>query len=103
MVAIIRQVLDQTRVRLQISSHESQWHHPRSAVPAFTGSAKQHVTLKTDLQADLPPVAGDPRALHGLLFNFAANAVQAMPIRWGIDYSDARRLQYGASWDRHRE
>jgi len=45
-----------------------------------TSLPRQHVILKTDLESGLPPVAGDARALHGLLFNLVTNAVQAMPL-----------------------
>ncbi len=79
MVAIIRQLLDQTRVRLRTAPINLNCTIQEVLSLLSPGLPRQHVTLKTDLQADLPPVAGDPRALHGLLFNFAANAVQAMP------------------------
>lgn len=78
MVAIIRQVLDQTRVRLRSAPTNLNSTIQEVLFLLSPGLQKQHVTLKTDLQADLPPIAGDPRALHGLLFNFAANAAQAM-------------------------
>jgi signal transduction histidine kinase len=79
MVAIIRQLLDQTRVRLQPAPMNLNGIIHEVLSLLLPGLPRQHVTLKTDLQADLPPVAGDPRALHGLLFNLATNAVQAMP------------------------
>ncbi|MDF0675795.1 MAG: ATP-binding protein [Nitrospira sp.] len=79
MVAIIRQVLDQTRVRLRSAPISLNCTIQEVLSLLSPDLQKQHVTLKTDLQADLPPVAGDPRALHGLLFNLAVNAVQAMP------------------------
>jgi two-component system cell cycle sensor histidine kinase/response regulator CckA len=40
---------------------------------------KQQVTVKLDLQCELPSVAGDPKALHGVIFNLLTNAKQAMP------------------------
>ncbi|MBS0182804.1 MAG: HAMP domain-containing protein [Nitrospira sp.] len=79
MVAIIRQVLDQTRVPLRSAPTNLNGTIREVLSLLSPGLQKQHVTLKTDLQADLPPVAGDPRALHGMLFNLAANAAQAMP------------------------
>lgn len=79
MVAIIEQVLDQTRVRLRSAPSNLNGIIQEVLSLLSLGLQKQHVVLKTDLQIDLPPVAGDPRALHGLLFNIAANAVQAMP------------------------
>lgn len=79
MVAIIEQVLDQTRVRLRSAPSNLNGIIQEVLSLLSLGLQKQHVILRTDLQTDLPPVAGDPRALHGLLFNIAANAVQAMP------------------------
>ncbi|MDF0664530.1 MAG: ATP-binding protein [Nitrospira sp.] len=79
MVAIIRQVLDQTRVRLRSAPINLNGTIQEVLSLLSPDVQKQRVTVKTDLQADLPPVAGDPRALHGLLFNLAVNAVQAMP------------------------
>jgi len=79
MVAIIRQVLNQTRVRLQSTplNLNSTIHEVLSLLSP--GMTRRHVTVKTDLQDDLPLVAGDPRALHGLVFNLVSNAKQAMP------------------------
>ncbi|MDF0652704.1 MAG: ATP-binding protein [Nitrospira sp.] len=79
MVAIIRQVLDQTRVPLRPAPINLNRTIQEVLSLLSPDLQKQRVTLKTDLQADLPSVAGDPRALHGLLFNLAVNAVQAMP------------------------
>jgi signal transduction histidine kinase len=79
MVAIIRQLLDQTRVHLQPVSMNLNGIIREVLSLLLPGLPRQHVTLKTDLQADLPPVASDPSALHGLLFNLVTNAVQAMP------------------------
>ncbi len=79
MVAIIRQVLDQTRVRLRSAplNLNSTVHEVLSLLSP--GLSRRQVTFKTDLQGDLPLVAGDPRALHGLVFNLVTNARQAMP------------------------
>jgi signal transduction histidine kinase len=79
MVAIIKQLLDQTRMHLQPVPMNLNGIIREVLSLLLPGLPRQHVTLKTDLQADLPPVASDPRALHGLLFNLATNAVQAMP------------------------
>jgi signal transduction histidine kinase len=79
MVAIIRQLLDQTRMHLQPVPMNLNSIIREVLSLLLPGLPRQHVTLRTDLQADLPPVASDPRALHGLLFNLATNAVQAMP------------------------
>jgi two-component system NtrC family sensor kinase len=79
MVGIIKQVLDQTCVPLRPAPVNLNNAIQKVLSLLAPGLQKQHVTLKTDLQADLPPVSGDHRALHGLLFNLATNAVQAMP------------------------
>lgn len=79
MVAIIRQVLNQTRVRLRSAplNLNSTVHEVLSLLSQ--GLTRRHVTFKTDLQGDLPLVAADPNALHGLVFNLVSNAKQAMP------------------------
>jgi two-component system NtrC family sensor kinase len=79
MVGIIKQVLDQTCVPLRPAPVNLNHAIQKVLSLLSSGLQKQHVTLKTDLQTDLPPVSGDHRALHGLLFNLATNAVQAMP------------------------
>ncbi|CUS36328.1 sensor histidine kinase [Candidatus Nitrospira nitrificans] len=79
MVAVIRQVLNQTRVRLRSAplNLNSTIHEVLSLLSP--GMTRRQVTFKTDLQGDLPLVAGDPNALHGLVFNLVSNAKQAMP------------------------
>lgn len=79
MVAIIKQLLDQTRVHLRSARVDFNRTIQDVLTLLSSGLPRQHVTLKTDLQADLPPVTGDPRALHGLVFNLVTNAVQSMP------------------------
>lgn len=79
MADTIRQLTEQTRV-------------PRRSIPVGFNSviqhvlhlvspelSKQHITVEADLQTDLPPVNGDPHALHGLVMNLVTNAIQAMP------------------------
>lgn len=79
MADTIRQLTEQTRV-------------PRRSIPVGFNSviqrvlhlvspelSKQHITVETDLQTDLPPVNGDPYTLHGLVMNLVTNAIQAMP------------------------
>lgn len=79
MVTIIRQVLNQTRLPLRSTplNLNSTIHEVLSLLSP--GMTRRHVTVKTDLQDDLPLVAGDPNALHGLVFNLVSNAKQAMP------------------------
>jgi len=80
MVRIIRQLLDQTRVHLLSAPVNLNGTIHEVTALLSPGLPRQHVILKTDLQSGLPPVAGDERALHGLLFNLVTNAVQAMPL-----------------------
>ncbi|MEK7349422.1 MAG: ATP-binding protein [Nitrospirota bacterium] len=79
MVSIIRQMLDQTHVRLRSTplNLNRTIHEVLSLLSP--GLSRRQVTCKMDLQGDLPLVAGDPRALHGLVFNLITNAKQAMP------------------------
>ncbi|MFO0699201.1 MAG: ATP-binding protein [Nitrospira sp.] len=79
MVAIIKQVLEQTRVQLGSTRVDPNRTIREVLTLLSPGLPRQRVTVKTELQADLPPVAADPRALHGLVFNLVTNAVQAMP------------------------
>lgn len=79
MVSIIKQMLDQTHVRLQstpVNLH-STIHEVLSLLSP--GLSRRLIACKLDLQDDLPLVAGDPRALHSLVFNLISNAKQAMP------------------------
>ncbi|MFO0698146.1 MAG: ATP-binding protein [Nitrospira sp.] len=79
MVTIITQVLDQTRVRLRFAplNLNRTVHEVLSLLSP--GLSRRGVIFKTDLQSDLPLVAGDLRAVHGLVFNLIDNAKQAMP------------------------
>lgn len=80
MVSIIKQLLEQTHVELRSACVNLNKTIHEVTTLLSPSLPSQHVTLKTDLQADLPPVAGDTRALHGLLFNLVTNAAQAMPL-----------------------
>jgi two-component system NtrC family sensor kinase len=79
MVAIIKQLLGQTRIHLESApvSLNSLIHEVVALLAP--GLPLRQITLKTDLGADLPPIVGDPHALHGLVFNLINNAKQAMP------------------------
>jgi len=80
MINIIKQLLDQTRIQLRSDRVNLNTTIHEVMVLVSPSLPRRHIALKTDLQADLPPVAGDTRALHGLLFNMVTNAVQAMPL-----------------------
>ena len=79
MVAIINQLLAQTHVHFRpapVDLNRSVQHVLDLLAPNLR---RERVVLHADLQADLPPVSGDHRALYGLCFNLITNAVQAMP------------------------
>jgi signal transduction histidine kinase len=80
MVGIIKQLLDQTRTQFRSVRVNLNKVIQEVLTLLSPGLPRQHVTMKSDLQDDLPPVAGDACALHGVLFNLINNAVQAMPL-----------------------
>ncbi len=51
----------------------------------------QHVILRTELAADLPPLYGSAQALHQVVVNLTTNALQAMP-KGGTLLCRTRRL-----------
>ncbi|MBS0152242.1 MAG: HAMP domain-containing protein [Nitrospira sp.] len=78
MVTIITQLLDQTRVRLRSAPLNLNRTVQDVLSLLLPGLSRRQITVKTDLQDDLPLITGDPRALHGLVFNLVTNARQAM-------------------------
>lgn len=95
MVAIIKQLLAQTHVPLRSSPVDLNTTIQEVLILVSPGLSIQHVTITTDLQKALPLVAGDARALHGLLFNLIINAKQAMP--FGGEVTIRTRAQYDAT------
>ena len=79
MVTIIRQVLNQTRLPLRSTPLNLNNTIHEVLLLLSPGMTRRHLTLKTDLQDELPLVTGDPNALHGLVSNLVSNAKQAMP------------------------
>lgn len=80
MVSIIKQLLEQTHVPLR-STPVNLNTLIQEVLTLFTPTLSMKlVTLRTDFQDDLLPVAGDSRALHGLIFNLVTNAKQSMPV-----------------------
>ncbi|HEU4683449.1 MAG TPA: ATP-binding protein [Nitrospira sp.] len=79
MVTIIHHILESTR--LQVRSAPVALNRVIRDVEALvaTGLADKQIVLKTELTEPLPAVAGDERALHGMVFNLVTNAIQAMP------------------------
>jgi two-component system, NtrC family, sensor kinase len=79
MVTIIQHILESTRLHVQsaaVDLNEVIRGIEGLIAPSLSGN---RIVLKTDLAAQLPPVAGDQRALHGMIFNLVTNAIQAMP------------------------
>lgn len=79
MVAIIQHILESTRMEIRpvpvdLNIVIQEVH--RLIAPNLS---ENRITWKTDLALSLPSVAGDHRALHGVVFNLATNAIQAMP------------------------
>lgn len=80
MVGILRHILDSTRVR--VTSDQVDLNHLIQEVLTLIvpGLSERRIVVKAELEPVLPPVAGDQRALHGVIFNLVTNAVQAMPL-----------------------
>ncbi|MBL8036593.1 sensor histidine kinase [Nitrospira sp. CMX1] len=79
MVGIINQLLAQTHVHFRPAPVDLNRSVQDVLALLSPNLRRVRVVLHADLQADLPPVSGDQRALHGLCFNLITNAVQAMP------------------------
>jgi signal transduction histidine kinase len=79
MIAILHHILESTRVRIERSPVDL--NAVIREVLQVIGPGLQHrgIELTTDLPPGLAPVAGDPHALHGVVFNLVTNAIQAMP------------------------
>lgn len=79
MVTIIQHILESTRLHVQSTSVDlNEVIRGVEALIAPSLSGKR-IVFKMDLAAQLPSVAGDQRALHGMIFNLVTNAIQAMP------------------------
>lgn len=79
MVSIIRQILDSTSMVVRsgpVDLNAEIREVVRVLGPSLAG---RRIVLKLDLSSSLPLVAGDSHALHGVVFNLATNAMQAMP------------------------
>ena len=79
MVAIIQHILESTRLRVQSAPVALNTIIRDIESLIGTGLSEKRIVLKTDLSEALPYVAGDQRALHGMIFNLVTNAIQAMP------------------------
>jgi two-component system, NtrC family, sensor kinase len=79
MTSIIQHILASTRTEIQsepVDLNSVIEDVQRLIVPSLS---RDDIVLKTDLAPSLPLVAGDRRALHGVIFNLVTNAMQAMP------------------------
>jgi signal transduction histidine kinase len=79
MVEIIQHILDSTRVTISFGPIDLDVVIREVLALIEPGLPSKRITVKTDFPLDLPRVTGDPRALHGMVFNLVVNAVQAMP------------------------
>lgn len=78
MVEIITRILDSTRVQVRPTPVDLNGVVQEVLALITPGLPGRRITVKTDLAAPLPSVVGDPSALHGMIFNLATNAIQAM-------------------------
>ena len=85
MVAIIKHVLDSTRVPLRSAPVDLNGVIHDVLTLLVPGLPRHRIIVKTDLESNLPAVTGDQRALYGILFNLVSNAVQAMPTGGELD------------------
>ncbi len=92
MVGIIQHFLDSTSVQVRRTSVDLNSVIQEVLTLLSPGLPSRDITAKTDLTPRLPSVAGDRRALHGLVFNLAMNAVQAMPHGGELDIKTCRVL-----------
>jgi two-component system, NtrC family, sensor kinase len=79
MVTIIQHILESTRQHVQsapVDLNEVIRGIEGLIAPSLSG---KRIVFKTELAAQQPSVAGDQRALHGMIFNLVTNAIQAMP------------------------
>lgn len=78
MVRTIQTLLDSTKIHGQ--THPLDLNAIIREVLVLIGPTAegQQVRVKTDFLSSLPPVLGDPRTLHGMVFNLVTNALQAM-------------------------
>ncbi len=79
MVGILQHILESTRLLVQsVPVHLNEVINEVLTLLA-PGLPGRRIAVKTNLMPYLPPVAGDRRTLHGMLFNLATNAFHAMP------------------------
>lgn len=79
MVGIIQHILDSTRVQVQSAPVDLNVVVSEVLALLSHGLPGRKISVRIELRPALPPVAGDRRALHGMLFNLVLNAIQAMP------------------------
>lgn len=79
MVGIIRHILNSTRMQVRAAPVDLNRVVQEVMTLIFPNLPGRRIVMKAELDPVLPLVAGDQRALHGVMFNLATNAVQAMP------------------------
>ncbi|WP_455379402.1 ATP-binding protein [Petrachloros mirabilis] len=79
MVSIIRQILDSTSITIRSGPVDLNIEVEKVCRLIGPSLPTHNIVLKSSLTPSLPLIAGDNRALHGVIFNLANNAIQAMP------------------------
>jgi signal transduction histidine kinase len=79
----IKEIIGGVRAMFKKSAHDRQLLNINKAVRDALATAEldlrlQHVTVKTELDDDLPPVLGDSGQLHQVFLNLITNALEAM-------------------------
>lgn len=93
MTCIIRHILDSTHARVRSTRVDLHAIIQGAVSLMLSGLQTRHVHAKTNFTPIPPFVRGDPRALHGMLFNLVTNAIQAMP-KGGILEVSTRLVQH---------
>lgn len=93
MVATIQHILDSTRVQVTAAPVDLNRLVQEVMTLIYPGLPGRRIVVKAELDPVLPPVAGDQRALHGVIFNLVTNAVQAMPLGGELHIRTQRALR----------
>lgn len=78
MIGTIRHILDSTQVQLRPALVDLNAIIREELALIAPGLQSRNIAVTAELASPLPPVAGDPLGLQGLLSNLLTNAIQAM-------------------------